>query len=63
MFRSRGVVFTNWRSKGTLIALVVDRFWEYQIRLLPSSYAGAAISLSRIIVSLLGSKRFTQSGK
>lgn len=40
-----------------VIALVIDRFWEYQIRLLPRSYAGAAMTLCGILVSLLGRKR------
>jgi len=36
-----------------VIALVIDRFREYQIRLVPRSYAGAAMTLCGILVSLL----------
>ena len=39
-----------------LVALVIDRYWEYQIRLMPRSYAGAALTLCGILVSLLLTK-------
>lgn len=35
-----------------LIALCVDRLWEHQIRLVPLTYAGSAITLSGLLVSL-----------
>jgi drug/metabolite transporter (DMT)-like permease len=36
-----------------VIALLIDHLWEYQVRLAPRSYAGAAITLCGILVSLL----------
>ena len=36
-----------------VIALLIDRLWEYQVRLVPRSYVGAAITLCGILVSLL----------
>jgi drug/metabolite transporter (DMT)-like permease len=36
-----------------VIALLIDHLWEHQIRLAPRSYAGAAITLCGILVSLL----------
>lgn len=40
-----------------MIALLIDRFWEYQIRLVPRSYAGAAMTLCGILLSLLPKPR------
>ena len=36
-----------------VIALLIDHLWEYQVRLVPRSYAGAALTLGGILVSLL----------
>jgi drug/metabolite transporter (DMT)-like permease len=44
-----------------VIALLIDHLWEYQIRLDARSYAGAAITLCGILVSLLLKPRHASS--